>query len=212
MEMLVEYLNTTAGRAKQKPVSQLLASLHELELLLWKEPPTAQTLVDPEGWTRERKREDLEKQVNDTLIRYRFRPVIGADYRLHVYWLIANKPRISKTQMAAFRSSQGQINKTPLDETAAIQIVLELATSGDLTRVRQCRCNRWFLATTTKKVVCSDACRFNKYRERDEFKEQRRKYMREYMRDPEVKQRRSRNRTYKNKQRTDQSTGPKKGR
>jgi hypothetical protein len=48
----------------------------------------------------------------------------------------------------------------------AVQVIMEMTSSGILNRIRQCEipnCRKWFMAVTTKKVVCSDACRFAKY-------------------------------------------------
>jgi hypothetical protein len=48
----------------------------------------------------------------------------------------------------------------------ALQVIMEMTSSGILYRIRQCEipnCRRWFMAVTTKKVVCSDGCRFAKY-------------------------------------------------
>jgi hypothetical protein len=55
---------------------------------------------------------------------------------------------------------------------------------GSLDRVRKCICGRWFFATTNKKEVCSDACRFRKFQDGlgPALKEQRRKYMQKYYR------------------------------
>ncbi|MFZ0772421.1 MAG: hypothetical protein WCA49_02555 [Candidatus Sulfotelmatobacter sp.] len=192
-EMLVAFLNVK-GEAKQKSgerrtpelqqwgktpttVAELLEALQKLRSLLWKEPPM---LENPAEWERELERERLEVGINRMLRKYRFRPVVSAHRELYVYWLIANKPRISRAQMKSFRAAGGGIGNMPIDATAAIQIVLEMAAAGALERVRRCHCGVWFLATTLKKAVCSDVCRFKKYQSKDGYKKKRRRYMRDY--------------------------------
>jgi hypothetical protein len=70
-----------------------------------------------------------------------------------------------------------------------VQAVLETTEDGTLERVRQCLCGRWFFAQTTKKIVCSDACRFQKFKEGNEktFNKERAAYMRKYRKNPRVK-------------------------
>ena len=179
--MLVEFLNVK-GEAKQKSsrklppqqwgktlttVAELLGALQKLESLLWKEKPQ---FDNPVEWEREYERKRLEASIDRMLQIYRFRPVVSASYGLHVRWVIANKPRISRAQMKSFRDAGAGISNMPIDATAAIQIMLEMATAGTLGRVRRCRCGLWFLAISAKKTVCSDACRFKKYQERTRIK------------------------------------------
>ena len=53
-------------------------------------------------------------------------------------------------------------------------------------------CGRWFFALTNKKAVCSDACRFQKFKQgKDAFNEERAEYMREYRSNPRVKARKA---------------------
>jgi len=201
--MLAAFLNVKGeakrkGREKLTPqvqqwgktlttVAELLEALQRLESLLWKEPPQ---LENPIEWEMELERERVEMSINRMLQNYRFRPVVSAYYGLDVSWFIANKPRISQAQMRSFRAAGGGISNMPMDETAAIKIMLEMAAEGIIERMRRCRCGLWFLATTLKKAVCSDACRFKKYQSKDEYKQERREYMRSYMRNPIVKARR----------------------
>jgi len=169
-------------------VSELIESLKKLESLLWKKPPQ---LKNPDEWERELERERLEASINRVIERRRFRPVLSAHSRLEVYWLIANKPKVSPAQMKSWHEAGAGVSSIPIDSTTAIQIALEMAMAGTLERVRRCRCGLWFLAAPSlKKTFCSDACRFDRYRSTDEYKQERRKYMRDYMRNTSVKDRR----------------------
>lgn len=224
-EMLVAHLNEK-GEAKQKSrkrltpelqqwaptlttVAELLEALQKLESLLWKEPPQLQNPVE---WERELEREKLDKSIDQMLQNYHFRPVVSGSYgQLHVRWLIANEPKVSQAQMKSFREAGGGIGNFPIDATAAIQIMLEMAVAGTLGRVRRCRCGLWFLATTKKKVVCSDSCRFKKYQSKDEYKQERREYMRDYMKKPDVKMRRKLQRVYKDESTVNQGQNPSSG-
>jgi hypothetical protein len=73
-----------------------------------------------------------------------------------------------------------------------VKLVLDMTEDGTLDRVRQCFCRRWFFAQTNKKTVCSDACRFQKFKHGDQkrFKKKRAAYMREYRNNPRVKAKR----------------------
>lgn len=192
--MVVAFLNKEhkpKPKAKEKSlqwsetldtVAELIEALKKLGSLLRKKPLE---------WERELERERLEESVNRMIERHRFRPVLSAHSRLEVYWLIANKPRVSRAQMKAWHEAGGVMSNIPIGQTAAIQIVLEMATAGTLERVRRCRCGLWFLAAPSlKKTFCGDACRFEKYQSRDGYKKERREYMKDYMKNARVKARR----------------------
>lgn len=70
-------------------------------------------------------------------------------------------------------------------------VLADLDSRGLLHRIRQCFCGRWFFAGSEKKLVCTDACRFAKYKLADPetFKAFRADYMREYRRKPAVRKR-----------------------
>jgi hypothetical protein len=74
--------------------------------------------------------------------------------------------------------------------------ILNMAEAGTLSLVRRCICGQWFFAATNKKLVCSDACRFRKFKQdhQQSFNENRAKYMRTY-RKTVVKRRNNRAKT-----------------
>jgi hypothetical protein len=191
--MLVAFLNKER-KPKQKSseryqwaptldtVAELIEALKKLDSLLQEKPLE---------YERELERERLEISVNRMIERRHFRPVLRAHSRLEVDWLIANKPKINRAQMKAWHEAGGVMSNIPIGRDAAIQIVLEMAPAGSLERVRRCRCGLWFLAVPSlKKTFCGDACRFEKYQSTQEYKKERREYMRRYMRNARVKTRR----------------------
>jgi hypothetical protein len=197
--MLVAFLNKER-QPKQKSseryqwaptldtVVELVEALKKLDSLLRKRPPQVD---NPAWWEWELTREPLQKSVNEMLWEYRFRPVLSAQRAFDVRWLMANKPRVSPTQLKTWHEADGRMSTIPIDRTAAIQVALEMATAGTLERVRRCRCGLWFLAAPSlKKTFCGDACRFDKYQATDGYKKERKKYMRNYMKNPKVKARR----------------------
>jgi hypothetical protein len=72
-----------------------------------------------------------------------------------------------------------------------VKVILDMTEVGTIDRVRQCICGRWFVAQTNKKVVCSDACRFKKFKQGDQeaFNKERAEYMREYRKNAMVAKR-----------------------
>ena len=54
----------------------------------------------------------------------------------------------------------------PITAHRAVHIILEMTTAGTVDRIRRCEnpgCRKWIMVTSTKRVTCSDACRFAKY-------------------------------------------------
>lgn len=90
----------------------------------------------------------------------------------------------------------GRTKPTEVSPAYALKVTAELASNQMLERMRQCQaCTNWFFARTTKKVVCSDACRSAKFKQADlqAFKQHRAEYMRDYRKTrrlPGVEQRR----------------------
>lgn len=198
--MLVAFLNRERkpkpkGREKRlqwdetlHTVAELIEALQKLDSLLRKRPVQVD---NPVWWEWELQRERLEASINRMIENRRFRPVFSAHSGLEVWWLIANKPRVTPAQTKAWHEAGGGMSHIPIDPTVAIQIALEMATAGTLGRVRRCRCSLWFLAVPSlKKTFCSDACRFERYQSTDEYKKERREYMRDYMKNARVKTRR----------------------
>ena len=69
-------------------------------------------------------------------------------------------------------------------------VIVQMAVSEQLNRVRQCSCERWFFAGSSKKLTCSAACRYRETRESartKKGKEKHRRYMRDRAKNPAVK-------------------------
>ena len=72
-------------------------------------------------------------------------------------------------------------SKTPFQAVLAVEAIKLLGEEGRLERVRQCRkCKRWFYARVRPQKFCSTACQQSHYRSSEEWKEQRREWMRRY--------------------------------
>lgn len=170
-------------------VAELLHCCQQLELLRYEGPLSVSYLESPEGIARELRKAQLLTTANDLLSDYRFRPSVSVDYDITVLWL-PTEPKVTKAQIDAWRDSDHKLEKAPIPEIAGIQIVLELAGSGLLDRIRQCPapnaerpggvCGKWFYAARNKKVVCSEACRSRKYQADPQHKEEHVKNMRLY--------------------------------
>src|SRR5271157_3194381 len=70
----------------------------------------------------------------------------------------------------------------PAGEALAARGVMELARQRLLDRIRRCICGTWFFARFMHQRSCSDRCRHKNYEQSEEFKENRRTYMRSYSR------------------------------
>jgi hypothetical protein len=69
-------------------------------------------------------------------------------------------------------------------DTAALQLILQLAAAGKLNRLRKCsECSQWMYAKFRHQVFCSTACQQRHYRHSDKWKQNRREYMRKYRSD-----------------------------
>jgi hypothetical protein len=65
-------------------------------------------------------------------------------------------------------------------ENVLAHVILKVAKDGDLERIRKCSCNKWFFARIESQTFCSARCRRKLYESSQEYKEHRRKYMRQY--------------------------------
>jgi hypothetical protein len=77
----------------------------------------------------------------------------------------------------------GPTKQTEVSPAYALKVIAELASNQTLKRMRQCQtCTKWFFALSTKKMVCSGACRSAKFKQADPqtYKHNRAEYMRDY--------------------------------
>jgi hypothetical protein len=113
-------------------------------------------------------------KLNAVLDDFRFVPVIGGLDQYVVLWRAATR-----------RPASTEAGPPILTAESLVKVILEMTEDGTIERVRKCLCGRWFLAQTNKKVVCSDACRFRKFKQQSDegFNKDRAQYMRGYRRD-----------------------------
>jgi hypothetical protein len=137
----------------------------------------------------------LMRAINDALREFQFRPALGVpEYgRYRVGWVPAFVP--GPADDPDVKRLKENPHEIPTSPTAVVKVILDMVEDGALDRIRQCFCGRWFFATTNKKRVCSDACRFQKFKHGDAkgFRDQRAEYMREYRKNPKVKAKRRAN-------------------
>jgi len=68
-------------------------------------------------------------------------------------------------------------------DSDAVNFIFAMAEAGDLNRVRRCgHCQKWFYAGKRHQRFCSHKCQQSEYTKSPEWKERRRKYMRDYYR------------------------------
>jgi hypothetical protein len=66
-------------------------------------------------------------------------------------------------------------------ENDAVNSILSLVKSGEVYRLRHCFCcGKWFYSLRDDQRFCDVACRQKQHSQSDEFKEKRKKYMRDY--------------------------------
>lgn len=74
----------------------------------------------------------------------------------------------------------GNYDEIVFGEGDAIASVLRLLESGYLARLRRCNCGHWFYARFTRQTFCAMPCQQRHFRKTDEYRADRRKYMRKH--------------------------------
>jgi hypothetical protein len=158
-ESLALFLNATSGLSKHARILEILELCQRLEPFLGKPPLPIET---EEGLKADVRRSLLERELNNALSNYRFRPSVSLYYRFpavaakrikeawknapdllpraigqhfSVTWLPIGPNRISKTEIAAWKANPELL---PLGEMGAVQTILALAAAGLLTNLRKC--------------------------------------------------------------------------
>ena len=128
----------------------------------------------------------LQRAINAHLAEFLFSPVLNTQHPYSVFW----RPSSDSRSRAPVKPLTAAVLAV-IPPSGAIKCVLDMTEQGTLGRVRQCVCGKWFFAQTNKKVVCRDACRFRKFKQKDEdgFREERAEYMRDYRSNARVKAR-----------------------
>jgi hypothetical protein len=66
----------------------------------------------------------------------------------------------------------------PINEFAAVEVVLRLVEEGRLWKVKVCRCGLWFFAPFSHKQFHAESCKQQEHRSSEEYKKYRRAYQR----------------------------------
>jgi hypothetical protein len=70
--------------------------------------------------------------------------------------------------------------EAPSGERVAVSQLVNIAETKRLSLLRQCACQKWFLAKRADQKACTANCRHKAYEQTEAFKAKRRGYMREY--------------------------------
>lgn len=163
-EIVAQFLNVAEGLAKQKRVIDLLERYRDLQNLL---PavvagrPLGRVQGGPSSGAlayhlRENKRADrLVKQINRLLARYRFRRAVTSV-------ILVGADNAARIETATYPVRLVPFSKfergSTIEEHGAVELVIELATAGELDRLRQCAyCSKWLMASRTDRVY-HDKC------------------------------------------------------
>ncbi len=108
-----------------------------------------------------------------------------AGYKFHVMllpmWIEPPKFWHTVWEMDSGRGEKK--GRQELSEAQVIQSIFNLASAGYLNRLRQCgQCEKWLYASKISQKFCSFKCQQKKYTQSPEWKEHRRRYMRQYNR------------------------------
>ncbi len=91
------------------------------------------------------------------------------------------------TYRVLWRAVKADAEPSAISTASIVKALLEMTEVGALERIRQCFCGRWFFAQTNKKTVCSDGCRFRKFKDgAQNFNQGRAQYMRNYRKNAKV--------------------------
>ena len=71
---------------------------------------------------------------------------------------------------------------SPVSENIVVQWLIRLTSEHLLDRIRRCVCGKWFFAARNQRKSCSAKCRHKLYEQTEDYRQRRRKYMREYYR------------------------------
>ena len=180
---LVSYLNRSE-KPGVKRVLDILALMHELESI---EPPVFSERIEgpmmveiagrfepnpllkkiaPEKYHLQLRIDRIQGSINRKLARYRFWP---SAFLFHGSpWTVTWSPLKAGTGCQ-------------MGEMQALEVILNLARSGYLNRMRRCVCcHNWLYAQFRHQTFCSLKCQQKQYTQTEEFKAKRRGYMRRY--------------------------------
>jgi hypothetical protein len=160
-ELLAYFLNRDLDEHKE--IGQILASCQELHALYTKRPVP---FPSPERRAYELKQRSLASKINEVL--RQFEIVLGVEVSepgLSTVWFPARTVSSAKPKAVIAQFTKSGIIRAFVPGSA-IQVILEMTVAGTIDRIRRCenpKCHKWLMVASTKRVTCSDACRFAKY-------------------------------------------------
>jgi hypothetical protein len=177
---LIEFLNHTRT-SRGKRIVLILEQMLELEEMTRPIKPEEPMIValewkrtDPKKfqfhWEVDKRRALLQRELS----RYRFTPhaevVMGGGGQGPSIWAAWWKGD----------SGTGREKHLRMVSTEALEMILKLTQVGDLTRLRRCtHCQKWLFAKFRHQGFCSTQCQQKNYTQTPEWKEHRRRYMRD---------------------------------
>lgn len=169
---LAKYLNEADNNQPGRRVLELLNEMLELD----KRAQTAwsQDLEKPVNQKLRLEMANLQNAIKRKLGRYTFRPVASpvSGGRWLLLW------RSPSSESKPTKLQRGIMH---LDDRTAVQLILDFARAGELSRLRRClRCKKWLYAKVKHQDFCSTSCQQKHYAHSDEWRAKRRDYMRDY--------------------------------
>lgn len=157
-EQLAQFLNGDLDEYEK--IGRTLQWCQEVYSLYVKRPPLSRS---PERIAYERQQATLLTRVNEAVRKFEAHPRLEAhEAGLTSVW--ASTRPLHPTMVQALRAFKS--GPPPIGPATAIAIILEMTVAGSITRIRQCEnpgCQKWIMVTSTKRLTCSDDCRFAKY-------------------------------------------------
>ena len=130
--------------------------------------------IAPEKYDRQMRIEKLRAELNAELAQYKFIPFVltslgarGLSVAWHRFW--------------RFEMEEPRTPPNKLMEGQYLEMILNLARSGQIRRLRRCsNCGKWLYARFRHQEFCSTKCQQKHYTQTEEWKAHRREYMRDY--------------------------------
>jgi hypothetical protein len=159
-ELLAYFLNRDL--VEHPEIGQILQSCQELHTLYTHRPAP---LPSSERRAYELKQLSLASKITEALRQFEIFLGLEVSEQLGIstVWYPA-RPISSKHKavIAQFTKSGARA----FGPHTAVQVILEMTGAGSIDRIRQCgnpNCRKWIMVTSTKRLTCSDDCRFAKY-------------------------------------------------
>jgi hypothetical protein len=177
---LVGFLNTANDRPEHAEVLKILDLCKEIDEIGKKADLTDQASAYFTRWPI------ALSALNSALRGFQFVPLVVGVFpgSFGVFWSSPDRRGFTPAEV---ERSITLAHAYPITSHGAVQMVLEMTEARTLDRIRKCFCGQWFFAQTNKKAVCSDACRFQKFKQGATFNEDHTTYMQNYRKNPKVK-------------------------